>query len=417
VLFHSRNSINSPWVRRELDFALSLTGEEACEVRVYQVDDEPRRKSLRLCDWRTGQEKRGSGPDAVYDCTKPRCFSPAAPHQDSYENWLGGFQAQVRYYGFGGLGSEELSDTFFEVYETLFPDDDQRAPPEDTRFWIDASRDESDLVCRDLIATLEIANKVVSFINVTPYFTTGLVYGSYFGVLRKHRSKNYARILYNNTKLHLNRVYEMTCSDAAASNPDARLTSKPHGYLFEVDPIPAASIEALLTKLEGLGRPPEARDLIRGKRGIWPWRREIDELSLLRAAKRIALYERNKCRAVLNARREPMVYRQPALEEPLISKKEKPHVLMYCPINTSCGTFEQTFRYQDIIRGFYLEWYADANGDGNEVEIPGYRPYLEDLFNRVRSRAEDKFVLGSLLSRSVKRLLELDRQYKLSGPL
>ena len=83
VLFHSRNSIKSPWVRRELDLGLSLTGEEACEVRVYQVDDEPLSKELRLCDWKTGQEKRGSRPGAVYDCTKPRCFNPAAPHQDS----------------------------------------------------------------------------------------------------------------------------------------------------------------------------------------------------------------------------------------------------------------------------------------------------------------------------------------------
>jgi hypothetical protein len=412
VLFHSRTSIKSPYVQSELDLALSLTGEESCEIRIYQVDDEPLSVSLRLRDWKTGLEK-----SATYDCTTPRCFNPAAPHQDSYKNWLGGFEAQVRYYGYGGLGSDELPDSFFQVYESLFPDDDQRAPPDDTRFWIDESRNEPNLEYRDLIASLEIAGKVVSFIYVTPYMTSGLVFGSYFGVLRKHRSKNYARILYENTKQHLNGMYDTACREAASLGRNVNWTARPHGYIFEVDPISLSQVEALVAKLEGLGRAPEPSDLFQGKRGIWPWRNEIDEPGLIRAAKRIHLYERNKCRAILNARREPMPYIQPALEEPLTSDKEEPLVLMYCPINTSAEAFERMFPYQDVISGLYLDWYTDANAKGNMVGIPGYGRYLEGLFRRVRNKAEERFTLGSLLSRPVKRLLELDRRYKLSGPL
>ena len=113
VLFHSRNSVQSRWVRSELDLALSLKDDEGCEVRIYQVDDEPLSKELRRCDWKNTLERSDSDPDAWYDCTKPRCFNPAAPHMDSYQNWLGGFQAHVRHYGYNGLGSDDLPDSFW----------------------------------------------------------------------------------------------------------------------------------------------------------------------------------------------------------------------------------------------------------------------------------------------------------------
>lgn len=435
VLCHSANAVASDWVREELDLALSLEGAESCVVRVFKIDEAALSKALRRRDWATSREKDPSLPQSeiFYDCTKARCFDPKA-RTDSKANFIGGFAPRIEYYGYLGKGGDDIPEAFFDAYEDLFPDDEQRAPNEDTRGWINESNSEVGLVFRDLIVTLSIADKPVSFIYVTPYMTSGLVFGSYFGVLRKHRSKNYARIIYEDASLQLNRMYEAAFRDGNSPaktgsflrwlrlrRGDARQAFKraprPHGHLFEVEAIPLEDVERIVTKIEDLHLPRDPEHITNEQEVALKKDLAEDELALMRAAKRIAIYEANKCRAVLNPAREPMPYIQPALRAPLSPDNEVPMVVMYCPINTASDIFERDFLYNDIVSGFYLDWYKDANGKANEREIPGYVPYLENLRERVLDQAGQRFILGSLLSEPAKRLLALDRRYKLSGPL
>ncbi len=423
LLCHSESAAISSWVRQELDLALSLEGPESCAVRVIKLDGTALAPIPRD-SWKTGEPT-----SADYDCGAVRCFDPAA-RTDSKKHFIAGFAPRIDYYGYLGQSGDDLPEAFFDAYDQLFPDEDERAPHEDTRGWLNESHSEPGLAYRDLIVTLTVAEKPVSFIYVTPYMTTGLVFGSYFGVLRKHRIKNYAKIIYDDASLQLNRMYEAACREERARSWRRSLLSafgggrgsgnwapKPHGHLFEVRPIPADDVRRIIGAIEAVGLPTDADQVTAPQRLALEETLDEDDLELMRAAKRIAIYETNKCRAILRADRSPMPYIQPILEAPVDPAKELPMVVMYCPINTSCEAFARDFRYEAIVNGFYLDWYKDANGKANEREIPGYVEYLRDLTRRVLEQSDECFILGSLLTPQVKQLLALDRRYKISGAL
>jgi hypothetical protein len=419
VLCYSQNSVRSRWVREELDLALSLEGSEACQIQIYKLDNTPLFTNLRRRNWQTGREKFRFFHDGLFfDSTRRRCFDPLAAF-DSKSNWLRSFAPRWDYYGYGGKDGDAIPDALFDMLDDLF-DDVQLSHREDWRGWISDAANNLDINYRDLIISISLGQRPIAFISLTPYVSTGFVFGNYFGVLRKHRSNNYARILYDGASLLLNELYDFTYREGLsrpATGSAFSMVAKPHGYLFEVESLPLSEIGRILDRFASLQLPREPQEMTARQTKALRTAFTPDQVSLMRAAKRVALYERNRCLAFVDIEGTPLPYVGPANKQPLTSEAEVDYVLMYCPINTSGRELQNLFSYREVLRAFYFDWYGDGNAKANAQAIPGYGPYLQDLYHRVATTAPERFQLGSLQNGSIKRLLDLDRRYKVSGAI
>ena len=108
-------------------------------------------------------------------------------------------------------------------------------------------------------------------------------------------------------------------------------------------------------------------------------------LQQIRRLRRLNLYQGIGCVALLKEDdRQPLPYWQPSMKKNLDPAGELSLILMAYLLK---GTDKATETLSEILDFVYDNLYGDAYGGLGEVEIAGYRPYVQTIRNRVEEVA------------------------------
>ncbi|MBI1213546.1 MAG: TIR domain-containing protein [Alphaproteobacteria bacterium] len=328
IIALSEDAMRSGWVQRELGFANGLHkksgGTKPIILGVCVSKDPPDAYLVPMKDFDTG-EQVGS-----YDFSKSRYWKLYRPETDAIETLAKFIRPRVRFWGIDIHEDEELFRLgTFDVYEQLFPNEEERDHPADIVDWLKSEHstvspefkpgtDKRTPMRRILnpvhedwgsvFAVLEIAGRAVGFAYLTVHVRSGWAFGNYFGVLEAWRVHGRAAFFIDEVK----RVTE-------------RSFGKLKGVVFEVECYTEPGLRKARAALQAETAVPDGASL-----------------ETIRAVLRIMLYQHNGAVLLTDRRMHPLSYRQPAMNDlgagerltkTWLSRKEWPLWLMILPLS------------------------------------------------------------------------------------
>ncbi|MGE0629063.1 MAG: toll/interleukin-1 receptor domain-containing protein [Hyphomicrobiaceae bacterium] len=382
----SPHAAKAPWVARELALMRQLHKERRqpypVVIPVYIKGQKPCRIRLRHFD--TGLPLLSS-----YDLSAARGISTDNPHTDSVEQIATLLKPTVRHFGVNRGDIDEVPDELFDLYERLFPVNDERDDPHKIRHWInEAASLGSESPWLELFSTISIYGRPAGFAWLSAHPKSGYAFGNYFGmdvVWRKYQRAEY--LLEELEKHALARCNNLK------------------GILFEVEPYDHKVVARLLKRL-------------RRHRGASPPRLNAVERETVRSLRRIALYldhPKKQSKSFVGDDGRPLRYRQPAMEPPLSEKKEVDLFLMMRPLSKEAE--QATYPTSELLDFMYDEVFGDAYEESRAVGLAGYRDYLKRLKGRVLSGNCKTVKLAYLLGEDERKLLHEVKKARILVPL
>ena len=232
-----------------------------------------------------------------------------------------------------------LLDNLFSLWETLFPDEADRASRMDVEQWLILSNNNGNIGgWFEILLVSHFGDEVIGFAYISYGVNHSHAYGTFLGI-----SKNWRK-----TDIGLRWFKEQILYELKNNYP------KCEGVYFDVDPVDYKIIEDW------------AQKEIPDKSGC-----EI--LEQARRLRRIFLFTGNNGYILAGQDSAPIEIIQPCLMEPLVRQNERSHYLMYLPFsNKTLPTFNSEF-----IEMYYDSFLAGFGPDG--ANIPGYFVHLNNI--------------------------------------
>lgn len=253
-----------------------------------------------------------------------------------------------------------------ECYTKLFPDEMERADPEDILDWLKESHDAALTgdPSRDVYAVLHADEEVFGLACLPIDINYPWIWGAYFGVLKGWRELGRADKFLKAIGKYLETTFP---------------TMK--GMLFEIDKIDFKFLYELSSNLNEVN-----------------FNKRV--LSNLRAVVRLEYFQFSGAYAILGRDGLPLPYWQPALREPLNASNEKEMILMVIPMGNH--------RVQDIeLRDIFDFIYGFRYG-GEPEDIPGYCDYVSNIRTRVEANIQEGCRIDALhIPMDIRKLLLL----------
>jgi hypothetical protein len=383
VLILSDASRESEWVARELGLALEL------------LQSRGRRRQPTIVGVRCGspcssfvfpvrQFATSELLEPPYDFTTRRQFdlTKQGAH-DEFDDFVTALTPAVTIVSsLEDFANDELLQDSLDCYVELFPDEDERDLPSDIVAWIEESRRAgSDTPWREVYAILHIGDYVIGMAFLTAHVESHWCFGNYFGVRAGYRQGNRA-----------NRFYQEIASFLLG-----RVDPQQRGILFEVEQIDFAALAAA-ARLQTIRGSPDRETVLKS----------------LRRLRRLLLYQSSQARAFLGSDRQPLRYRQPAMEETLNPESEVPLILM---TRLLPGVPEGNIQLPEVLNFIYDDLYGDAYGGPGNISIPGYGAYLRRIKEDVAASSRG-WSLGNVpIDRATRGLIDIAKKEGLEPEL
>jgi Putative DNA-binding domain len=302
--------------------------------------------------------------DVPYNISETRCLRLTHPfNYREIDHLIDQLVPKITFLDSSEDAEGSLLDNSIACYEALFPDSGERDFSEDIRKWLEEAKHLGpDWPWRELYAVLHLGERVIGIAYLSIHVPERWFFGNYFGVLPGFRRDNRGESLW---KELLCRAQEMLCK-ARETNDGAK------GILFEVEPIDMVCLQGALLRGTILGTDSES-----------------DVIENLRRLRRLFLFQLKGAYVVLDSDGEPLPYWQPAMTEPLDASQERRFILMCLPkLDSSSSPFDTS----DAIQFIYENLYMDTYGGTGEVEIAGFREYIQSLRHRVEKKAKGSYL-------------------------
>ena len=248
----------------------------------------------------------------------------------------------------------ELLQKSFKVYESLFPEE-ERSPPMDIETWIDESRLQANSggSIREIYGVLHIRQIPLGMAYLTAYLDHHWTFGNYFGVRAGRRGLRRAEFF-------LDRIQD--------EFHEEHMDPEMKGIFFEVEPIDQELLSAVVERGRICGFPDEH-----------------NVLQQIRKLRRLNLYQAKGCVVLLRGdNQQPLPYWQPSMRKAFDPEGELPLILMAYLFE---GTDKANINLSEILDFVYDSLYGDAYGGLGEVELEGYRPYVQTIRDKVEAAA------------------------------
>lgn len=355
LLILSDAACRSVWVQRELGLAIQLQTmrkEELPTILGVMCDSPCASMQIQPRDFDT---HAAFGP--LYDFTRIRNFNLSSrTATEEMTDLVRELSPTVEFISRADPGEAEgeLLRKSFRTYESLFPDEAESDDPADIETWIEEGclAIEFGAPQREIYGVLHIRRIPLGMAFLTAYVNHHWAYGNYFGVRAGRRGSKRSEFCLKRIVLELQK-------------PEVDPQMK--GIIFEVEPINQALLSVVAQRGRISGFPDESA-----------------VLEQIRRLRRLNFYQRSGCFALLKADDgQPLAYKSPVLKEPL-DPKGLSFILMF-RLAPRIDPASVTLR--EIMDFVYDSLYGDAYGGSGDVEIAGYRPYVQTFRDEVEKVA------------------------------